>query len=81
VLELVAADITPLSKLWNSAHRAELKAAMRMARTKPKTLAGVAALAEYTRRDYSSDKENEDWIVIALKTVAVALAQMNRDPA
>jgi hypothetical protein len=52
-----------------------------MARTKPETLAGVAALPEHTRRDYSSDEENEDWIAIALKTVAVAFAQMTRDPA
>jgi hypothetical protein len=70
------ADINPFYRQWYSTRRVELKAAMRMARTTPETLAGVAALVDYTRRDYSRDEENEDWIAIALKTIAASLDRM-----
>ena len=51
-----------------------------MARTKPKTLAGVAAPADYLWRNYSEgkiDECDEEWVTIALKTVAVSLARMS----
>ena len=46
-----------------------------MARTEPKTLAGVAALAEHIQQNYT-DEMNEDWATVALKTIAVALTRM-----
>jgi hypothetical protein len=55
-----------------------------MARMKPKTLAGLAALAYYLQLNYSTgeiDEINEDWAVIALKAVATALARMNKEAA
>jgi hypothetical protein len=66
--------VTPFYDRWHRAANAERKAAMRMARTKPTTLAGVAALVAYTRRDMMKNpSELSDWIPIALKTVAAAL--------
>jgi hypothetical protein len=50
------------------------KAAMRMARTKPTTLAGAAALISYTRRDIMEGEV--DWQMVALKTAASALTRM-----
>ena len=66
--------VTPFYDRWHRAANAERKAAMRMARTKPTTLAGAAALVAYTRRDMMKDpSELSGWIPIALKTVAAAL--------
>jgi hypothetical protein len=66
--------VTPFYDRWHRAANAERKAAMRMARTKPTTLAGAAALVAYTRRDMMKNpSELSDWIPIALKTVAAAL--------
>jgi hypothetical protein len=48
---------------------------MRMARTKPTTPAGAAALIAYTRRDLM-DAPVPDWPMVALKTAASALARM-----
>jgi hypothetical protein len=50
-----------------------------MARTKPTTIPGAAALIAHTRREIkaASDRENwEDWVPTALKTVADALGRM-----
>jgi hypothetical protein len=83
-LELAAAETTPQYDLFNNASRAAFKAGMRMARTKPKTLAGVGALADYLWRNYSEgeiDECDEEWATIALKTVAATLAQMNKEAA
>jgi hypothetical protein len=43
--------IAPWREQYERANAAERRAAMRMARTKPRTLAGAAALVAYTRRD------------------------------
>ncbi|HXN89408.1 MAG TPA: hypothetical protein VN890_08660 [Methylocella sp.] len=69
------AGITPLREQDERARAAESRAAMRMAWTKPTTLAGAAALIAYTRYEliYIADS---DWPVVALKTVAAALARM-----
>jgi hypothetical protein len=47
---------------------------MRMARAKPTTPAGAAALIAYTRRDIIEGEV--DWQMVALKKVAAALVQM-----
>jgi len=60
---------------WNSADRAVRKAGKRLARRKPRTLAGVAALLDYTRQSYT-DEINEVWAAIAFKTCAAALNRM-----
>jgi hypothetical protein len=74
------AIVTPFYDQWNRTDRAARKAGMRMARTKPTTLAGAAALVDYTQRNYT-DEDNEDWAEVALKTVAVSLARMNQEAA
>jgi hypothetical protein len=66
--------IAPLREQCERAADAERRAAMRMARTKPATPAGAAALIAYTRRDIMAGKV--DWQMVALKTVASALARM-----
>jgi len=48
-----------------------------MARTKPTTLTGAAALVAYTRRDLM-DAPDPDWPMVALKTVAVALVRLTQ---
>jgi hypothetical protein len=58
---------------------AERKAAMRMARTKPATIAGTAAMITHIRHEIGARSNREvweDWIPTALKTVAAALARM-----
>jgi hypothetical protein len=70
------AGVAPLREQYESAHLAERKAAMRMARTKPATLAGAAALVDYARRDINIGKNTTGWPKIALKTVSTALAGM-----
>ena len=69
------AGIAPLREQYERARLAEHRGGMRMARTKPTTMAGAAAMITYTRRDIM--KGEVDWQMVALKTVAVALAQMN----
>jgi hypothetical protein len=66
------AGIAPLRKQHERASDADHKASMRVARTKPTTLAGEAALINYARRDLSG----ADWQIVALKTAAVALARI-----
>jgi hypothetical protein len=68
------AGITPLREQEERACAAVHRAAMRMARTKPTTLAGAAAAVAYTRRDIMEGEV--DWQMVALKTIAVALARM-----
>jgi len=69
------AGIAPLREQYERANAAERRAAMQMARTKPTTLAGAAALVAYTRRDLMNAPDPA-WPMVALKTVAVALVRM-----
>jgi hypothetical protein len=70
------AGIRPLREQYEHANAAERRAAMRMARMKPTTIAGAAALiSSYTRRDLM-EAPDPDWPMVALKTVASALARM-----
>jgi len=66
------AGIAPLRKRYERAADAEHKAVMRVARTKPTTLAGEVALINYAGRDISGAA----WQIVALKTAADALARM-----
>jgi hypothetical protein len=66
------AGIAPLREQLEHNDRVEQRAAMRMARTKPTTPAGAAALVEYTRRDIISNGGLADWHMPALKTAANA---------
>jgi hypothetical protein len=66
--------IAPLRAQYVRANAAERRAAMRMARTKPTTLADAAALIAYTRHDIMEGEV--DWQMVALKTVAVTLVRM-----
>jgi len=71
-----SATTDPFYDRWNRAVRAARKAAMRMARTKPLSSAGAAAMITHALREIEagSGRENwEDWIPIALKTVVAAL--------
>jgi hypothetical protein len=69
------AGIAPLREQYEHANAAERRAAMRMARTKPTTPAGAAALVAYTRRDLMCAPDPA-WPMVALKTVASALTRM-----
>jgi hypothetical protein len=75
------AGVAPLRERYEVTCRAEDKAAMRMARTKPVTLAGAAALIGYTRRDILIGESTIGWPEVALKTVAAALVRMNPEAA
>jgi hypothetical protein len=66
------AGIAPLREQFERAEDAEKRAAMRMARAKPVTPAGGAALVAYMRRDIMEGAV--DWQMAALKTVARALS-------
>jgi hypothetical protein len=72
------AIIDPPYDRWNCAERAERKAAMRMARTKPTTATSAAAMITHARRAFEtgSKEDWQDWGPTALKTVAAALAVM-----
>jgi hypothetical protein len=70
------AGIVPLREQYERADAAEQRAAVRMARTKPTTPAGAAAMIAYTRRDIMEG--GVDWQMVALKTVAVALVRMTQ---
>ena len=74
------ATVSPFYDRWNRAGRAERKSAMRMARTKPTTISGAAALIAHTRHEIKTGAEVdwEDWVTIALKTVADTLVQMTQ---
>ena len=71
------AGIAPLREQYERANAAERRAAMRMARTKPTTLAGASAMIDHIRCEIAACSESvEDWVTIALKTAASALARM-----
>jgi hypothetical protein len=70
------AGIAPLREQDERADADERRAAMRMARTKPTTPAGAAALVAYIRRDIEVGL-GPDWPIVALKTAASALARMD----
>jgi hypothetical protein len=74
--------IAPDRKQYEHSNRAERRAAMRMARTKPTTPAGAAGLITYVRREIEACLGGvEEWQMPALKTAAAALAQMTREAA
>jgi hypothetical protein len=71
------ATVSPLYDRWHRAADAERKAAMRMARTKPMTLAGVGAMIHHAWQASETGRATEiddwpDWIPTVLKTVSRA---------
>ncbi len=68
--------IAPMREQYEKVRAAEDKAAARMARTKPTTPAGAGALATYIWNDINEELAPRDWPMIALRTVAVSLANM-----
>jgi hypothetical protein len=72
------AIVSPFYDRWNRAGRAERKAAIRMARTTPTTPSGMAALISHVQRALKTDREVDwqDWVPLALKSAASALARM-----
>ena len=83
MLDLVVANVDSMYDRLNRADRAERKAAMRMAKTGPTTVAGAAALIAHAWHEIEAgDSEQvEDWLTTALKTVAGALIRMSQKPA
>jgi hypothetical protein len=84
-LIIAAAEDTRLEyDKFNRAANAARKAAKRTARTKPTTIAGVAALIGHIRHEINvvSDREIwEDWVPTAVKTAASSLTRMGREAA
>jgi hypothetical protein len=70
--------IAPLREQYERGKLAEDRAKRHLARTKPTTPAGAGALVAYIQRDLE-DVALEGWHSAALKTIAAALAQMNRE--
>jgi hypothetical protein len=68
--------ITPLRQLYERTRRAETAVGRRMAKTKPTTPAGAAALIDYVRRDIEIGEGPESH-KIALATTAAALSSMS----
>jgi hypothetical protein len=68
------AIVSPFYDRWNRACRAERKVAIRMARTIPVTMAGVAAMIVHARQAIETDREVDwrDWVPTVLKTVSRA---------
>jgi hypothetical protein len=75
------AGVAPLREQYEHANDAWRKTVMRMARTKPVTPAGAAALIDYARRDIDIGKSVIGWPTVALKTVVRALTSMNAEAA
>jgi hypothetical protein len=75
-----SADTEPLWDQFDRADHAARKGGKRLARTKPTTLAGVAALAAYLHRNYT-DEINEDWAEVSFKVVASVLTRMSKEAA
>jgi hypothetical protein len=75
------AGVVPLREQYERANDAWREAAMRMARTKPVTPAGAAALVDYARRDIDIGESVIGWPKVALKTVVRALTSMNAEAA
>jgi hypothetical protein len=72
--------IAPLLEQSSRADTAKNRAVMRMARVKPTTQAGAAAMVDHARRELEtpSDGYYGDWVTTALKTAASALVRMSR---
>ena len=70
------AGIAPLRQLYERTRRAETAAGICMAKTKPTTLAGAAALVDYVRHDIEIE-EGPEWHKIALATTAAALSSLS----
>ena len=71
------ATVSPFYDRWDRAGNAERKAGMRMARTKPTTTAGAAAMINHIQCEIEARSDSvEDWLATALKTVAGALVRM-----
>ena len=68
--------VAPLRQLYERTRRAETAAGRRMAKTKPATPAGAAALVDYVRHDIEIG-EGPEWHKIALATTAAALSSMS----
>ena len=68
--------VAPLRQLYERTRRAETAVGRRMAKTKPTTLAGAAALVDYVRHDIEIG-EGPEWHKIALATTAAALSSMS----
>jgi hypothetical protein len=64
------------------AKRAERKAAMRMARVSPTTIVGAAAMIAHARREIMTGtvEDWDDWVPLALKTIAAALVRLTPSP-
>jgi hypothetical protein len=71
------AIISPFYDRWSRAGRAERKAAIRMARTKPATISGAAAMIAHIRRETAGASEIEDWVITALTTASAALTRLD----
>jgi hypothetical protein len=70
--------VSPFYDRWCRAGNAKWMAALRMARTKPTTLAGASAMIDHIRCEIAACSESvEDWVTIALKTAASSLARMS----
>jgi hypothetical protein len=70
------AIVTPFYDRWGRAGCAESVAAMRMARTKPATISGAAAMIAHIRRGAAGASEIEDWVITALTTASAALTRL-----
>jgi hypothetical protein len=68
--------VAPLRQLYERTRRAETAVGRRMAKTKPTTPAGAAALVDYVRHDIEIG-EGPEWHKIALATTAAALSRMS----
>jgi hypothetical protein len=73
--------VAPLREQYERANDAWRKTVMRMARTKPVTPAGAAALIDYARRDIDIGESVIGWPTVALKTAVRALTSMNAEAA
>jgi hypothetical protein len=58
------------------AANAERKAGMQLARTKPTSPAGAAAMIAHIRRGTAGASNIEDWVITALTTAAAALTRL-----
>ena len=75
-LFIAAAEDTKLEyDQFCRAERAANKAAMRLARTKPTTTSGAAAMIGHVRRETKGASEIENWVPLALKTAVAALTR------
>jgi hypothetical protein len=73
------ATISPFYDRRNRAVYAREREAMRMARVKPTTQAGAAAMVDHARCEIEAPPDGHygDWVTIALRTAAGALVRMD----